>query len=62
MYFGDDLTDEDGFRVINAYGKGLSVLVGEPHQQSAAGYYLSSPAEVGRFMGRLLQQIRKGAD
>ena len=27
MYFGDDLTDEDGFRVIENYGSGISVFV-----------------------------------
>jgi len=60
MYLGDDLTDEDGFRVIEAYGIGISVFVGEQNQQSTARYFLKSPAEVATFMGTLLEQARKG--
>jgi len=59
MYFGDDLTDEDGFRVIENYGNGISVLVGEPERYSAARYFLKSPAEVAAFLGILLEQARK---
>ena len=29
IYIGDDLTDEDGFKVIENYGSGISVFVGE---------------------------------
>jgi len=60
MYFGDDLTDEDGFRVIESYGIGISVFVGEQSQQSAARYFLKSPAEVATFLGILLEQAPKG--
>ena len=60
MYFGDDLTDEDGFRVIESYGMGISVFVGEQNQQSTARYFLKSPAEVATFMGILLEQAKKG--
>jgi trehalose-phosphatase len=59
MYFGDDLTDEDGFRVIENYGSGISVFVGEEDQQSAARYFLKSPAEVATFLDMLLEQARK---
>ncbi len=59
MYFGDDLTDEDGFRVIEGYGAGLSVFVGEPGQRSTARYFLKSPAEVATFLDILLEQARK---
>lgn len=60
MYFGDDLTDEDGFRVINAYKTGLSVLIGEKTQKSAAHYFLKSPAELEKFLSLLTGQARKG--
>ncbi len=59
MYLGDDLTDEDGFRVIEGYGAGLSVFVGEPGQRSTARYFLKSPAEVATFLDILLEQARK---
>lgn len=60
IYLGDDLTDEDGFRVIENYGNGLSVFVGEKGQHSAARYFLKSPAEVAAFLERLLVQARRG--
>jgi len=60
IYLGDDLTDEDGFRVIENYGKGLSVFVGEKGQHSAARYFLKSPVEVAAFLGILLEQARRG--
>ncbi len=56
IYLGDDLTDEDAFRVIEAYGEGVSVFVGEPEHESAARYFLRSPEEVGEFLSTLLDQ------
>jgi trehalose-phosphatase len=52
IFLGDDQTDEDGFRVIEKHG-GISVFVGEQTDNSAARYYLSSPAEVEQFLERL---------
>jgi len=60
VYFGDDLTDEDGFKVIEDYGSGISVFVGKENQHSAARYFLRSPAEVAAFLGMLLEQARRG--
>lgn len=60
IYLGDDLTDYDGFRVIENYGNGISVFVGEEIQQSIARYYLKSPEEVTVFLVMLLEQARKG--
>jgi trehalose 6-phosphate phosphatase len=54
IYLGDDSTDEDVFKVINAYGMGLSIHVGSAPVQSLARYYLKSPAEVTIFLGGLL--------
>lgn len=53
VYLGDDLTDEDGFRVIAKYGAGLSVVVGEVPRESAAEYYLRSTHEIPFFFGSL---------
>jgi len=45
VYLGDDLTDEDGFKVIEK-SNGISVFVGEQSFPSVARYFLKSPQEV----------------
>lgn len=60
IYLGDDLTDEDGFRVIEHYGSGISVFVGERSRQTSARYYLESSEEVATFLDTLLVQSRNG--
>ena len=45
VYFGDDRTDEDGFRVVQAMD-GIAVFVGEPREGTVALHQLESPAEV----------------
>jgi len=60
IYLGDDLTDEDGFRAIEAYGMGISVFVGEAGERSNARYCLKSPAEVVAFLKILLDQAKNG--
>jgi trehalose 6-phosphate phosphatase len=60
IYFGDDLTDEDGFKVIENYGDGISVFVGETSRNTNAGYFLKSPDEVTIFLGMLLKEIKAG--
>ncbi len=54
IYLGDDATDEDAFRVIEAYGNGISGFVGPAGTRSAARYYLKSPEEVGQFLETLV--------
>lgn len=54
IFFGDDLTDEDGFRALNRI-HGVSVYVGKDNLKSCAGYYLESPDEVREFLRRLLE-------
>ena len=59
IYLGDDQTDEDGFKVIEKH-EGISVFVGEETGNSAARYYLSSPAEVEQFLERLVHPAPNG--
>ncbi len=51
IYFGDDMTDSDVFKVLN--GKGITVSVGEYFSPSAE-YYLKSPFEVKEFLFNLV--------
>jgi len=56
FYFGDDMTDEAVFRKM----KGISVAVGK-QQNTAARFYVRSPAEVAQFLEKWLQQSKKGS-
>ena len=53
-FFGDDLTDEDGFATVQQSG-GVAVLVGPPGQPTRAEYRLDSPQEVAETLRLLLQ-------
>lgn len=57
MFLGDDTTDEDGFKAIGKHS-GISVLVGEETDNSAAHYYLRTPAEVEEFLKLLLHPAK----
>jgi trehalose 6-phosphate phosphatase len=59
IYLGDDRTDEDGFQVIEKYGNGISVFVGDATLKSSARYQLSSPNEVHHFLVKLLDFTQK---
>jgi trehalose 6-phosphate phosphatase len=50
FYIGDDLTDEDAFRALS--DRGVTIFVGRP-EQTAAGYVLDDPDQVGAFLKRL---------
>jgi trehalose 6-phosphate phosphatase len=52
IYLGDDLTDEDGFKVIER-NNGISIFVGEESFHSIARYFLKSPEEVVQFLKML---------
>jgi trehalose-phosphatase len=58
VYLGDDLTDEDAFKFIEDYGRGISIFVGAGGPPSSARYFLQSPDEVARFLGLLLEETR----
>ena len=55
VYFGDDRTDEDGFRVVQAVG-GLAVFVGESREGTVAMHQLDSPKEVAETLRLLLEE------
>jgi trehalose 6-phosphate phosphatase len=57
VYLGDDSTDEDAFKVIEAYGRGVSVFVGDENKKSKARYYLKSHEEVGQFLEKLIGTV-----
>ncbi len=49
VFFGDDLTDEDGFAAVHQLN-GLSVFVGAARQPTQAQYRLDSPKEVAETL------------
>lgn len=57
LYIGDDLTDEDAFAALQ--GQGISILVGEHDEETAADYRLESVEEVQEFLEALTQHLKK---
>jgi trehalose-phosphatase len=55
VFFGDDLTDEDGFSVVQD-ADGMAVFVGPARTPTCALYRVDSPQEVADTL-RLLEQI-----
>ncbi len=51
IFIGDDITDEDAFRVLN--DDDVGIFVGEPEHSSAAHYQLKDVAEVEAFLNKL---------
>jgi trehalose 6-phosphate phosphatase len=60
VFIGDDLTDESGFRFVNAQG-GVSVRVGPAGIASDAHYRLPDPASVRGELRRLLANYEAGS-
>ncbi|MCX2739161.1 trehalose-phosphatase [Pontibacter anaerobius] len=57
MYIGDDLTDEDAFAALQ--GQGISILVGEHDEETAADFRLESVDEVQEFLAALTKYLKK---
>jgi trehalose 6-phosphate phosphatase len=55
VFFGDDLTDEDGFEVVQDAG-GLAVFVGPARAPTCALHRVDSPREVVEIL-RLMEQL-----
>lgn len=53
VYLGDDVTDEDVFRVLR--NKGMTIFVGKPRPGFSAQYYLRGNTEVKEFLQRLIK-------
>ena len=57
IYCGDDVTDEDVFKVLKDHGIGIKIVdVGsdESGHPTAADYRLKNPNEVGQFLRALV--------
>ncbi|MGI9538783.1 MAG: trehalose-phosphatase [Miltoncostaeaceae bacterium] len=59
VYLGDDVTDEDAFRVIRE--RGVGVVVGREDLPSLARYALADPGEVRVFLDELRALSEKAA-
>ncbi len=57
FYIGDDVTDEDAFRVLKGWG--IGIVVWERPYESAATYYLKNPDEVQEFLLKLISFYRR---
>eukprot|EP00871_Galdieria_phlegrea_P002902 jgi/Galph1/3612/GphlegSOOS_G2248.1 len=55
LYFGDDVTDEDAFQVLQAEN-GIGIVVTEVSRPTAAKYRLSTPEEVRLFLSKFLKE------
>ena len=57
IFLGDDVTDEDGFRVVNSAG-GTSIRVGRV-AKSTAQYCLPSVSSVHDWLGAVLADLKR---
>ena len=52
LYVGDDVTDEDAFRVLKDWG--IGVLVSDSPRETGATYRLNDPVDVEEFLVKLI--------
>ena len=58
LYIGDDVTDEDAYRMLG--DRGISIVVGREDRTSAARYALEDTGEVLIFLDRLRALVGGG--
>ncbi|UCE63679.1 MAG: trehalose-phosphatase [Nitrospirota bacterium] len=56
FFFGDDVTDEDAFRVLQ--NEGIGMIVEDSSRYTYATYRLNNPEEVDQFLRHLTTSIR----
>ncbi len=59
LYLGDDVTDEDAFKVLYLRGLGLGIRVALPTEGTYAPYYLRDCGEVQNFLQSLLAMLKQ---
>jgi trehalose 6-phosphate phosphatase len=55
IYIGDDLSDENAFRVLER--RGVGIVVSEQPRPTAASYALKNPTEVERFLRKIVARL-----
>lgn len=55
VYIGDDLSDEDAFRLLPSQGAGI--LVGNHEAHTYADYHLPDPSQVEVFLNALISEL-----
>jgi trehalose-phosphatase len=60
IYIGDDVTDEDAFRLLQGYGTGI-IVHGRQARLTYADYGLTDTEDVQRFLQQLTEELDGGA-
>nr|CDM81574.1 unnamed protein product [Triticum aestivum] len=62
IFIGDDKTDEDAFKVLRGRAGGLGILVSKERKWTKASYSLEDPAEVQKFLEKLVSWKKAEAE